>query len=157
MIQNKKIYEFNHVRIFFIVIFCSITSFLFYVYMALPRNVTISDYEAIESQSNFDKDEQKHKKVNLWGWFLVREQNSSRQLKKEIVLSNSNASYSYPVQYIDRPDIVELFKDDGYRRAGFACQIDSRFIKTGSYKMYMRYVYDNKNYISDLKKEIKIQ
>lgn len=47
MIQNKKIYEFNHVRIFFIVIFCSITSFLFYVYMALPRNVTISDYEAI--------------------------------------------------------------------------------------------------------------
>lgn len=155
----QKLYKFNQVIVFFIMIFCLLFSLLFYVYMGQPRNLTvnISDYETIESQSGFDKDEQTDRNVNLWGWFLVRDQNSSQQLKKEIVLSNANASYSYPVQYIDRPDIAEFFKSDGYRRAGFACQINSRFIKKGSYKIYMKYVFNNKNYISDLKKEIQIQ
>ena len=157
MVKDKKLYEFNQVRIFFIIIFCSVVSLLFYVYMGLPRNVAIPDYEEIESQSAFDVENHNGKVVSFSGWFTVNGQDSSRQLKKEMVLSNEDSSYSYPVRYIDRPDVAGSFKDNQFWRAGFACQINGRFLKKGKYRLYMKYVYNNKNYVSDLKREIQVR
>lgn len=154
MIRNKNLYEF--IKIFFIVVFCFILSVLFYVYMGLPRDTSLTDHETIESQSAFEA-VSKPKIVKLSGWFTVNDQDSSKQLKKEIILRNADSSYSYPVQYIDRPDVASVFKNDNFKRAGFACQINSMFIKKGKYKLYMKYVYNHKNFIADLKREIQIQ
>lgn len=61
------------------------------------------------------------------------------------------------MRYIDRPDVAGSFKDNQFRRAGFACQINGRFLKKGKYRLYMKYVYNNKNYVSDLKREIQVR
>lgn len=160
MAQSKQLYKYNQVRIFFIIVFCSIFSLLFYIYMGVGRKDIISDYETIESKSAFDIEDHNGIAINVSGWFTVNGQESSRQLKKEIVLSNVSSAgpiYSYPVQYIDRPDVADFFKDNNFRRAGFSCQINSTFIKNGRYHLYMKYSYNNKKFFADLNKEIQIQ
>lgn len=156
MMQVKKLYELNPVRILYILIFCLVLSFLFYVYMGWPGKVNMADYENIESESNIDNIKERHSSTSISGWFFVNDQESARQLKRKIVLMGSGSVYSYPMQYLDRPDIADFYKNDKYKRSGFALQINNRLIEKGRYKLYVSYIYDNKKYISDLKKEIQI-
>lgn len=139
------------------IILCLTSAFLFYVYVGLPRKIVSSQYELINSQSNLDKEEYTSGAISLLGWFVVSDQDSSHQLKKEIVLSNDNSNFSYPVQYINRPEIADVFKNGKYNMSGFFLQINTRFIKKGTYKLYIKYIYDNKKFISDLKREIVIR
>ena len=149
------------------VMFCLAVSLLVYVYMGLPRKTEVSDYEVIDSRSYLDKAEYKDGAINLVGWFFVGSQDLRMQMKKEIVLRNSTSgnSYSYPVQYLNRLDVTKLFmkafpktfQSDKYSRAGFMTQINTRFIEDGIYKIYIGYVYNNKKFISDLKREIVIK
>lgn len=145
-----------------VILLCSITSLLFYIYMASPLKVSISDYTFIDSVSHFDQEEYKKRVINLAGWFYVDKQNASDQFKKEIVLSDGNLYYSYPVQYFGRPDVAKAFpnvyKNDGkFKRLGFTTQISTRFIEKGTYHVYIKYVYNGTKFISDLKKEIVVK
>jgi hypothetical protein len=152
--QFSKTFKKNEIKIIIsIVFFCFAVSLMFYVFMGLPRKGTIAGHEISECQSVIDKAEHNGRVTNIVGWFLVRDQESSKQLKKEIVLCSSECKYSYPVEYIDRPDISEIFGNI-YGRSGFALQINNIFIKKGTYKLYMKYVYNNKKFVVDLKKEI---
>ena len=156
MTQVKKLYELNPVRILRILTFCIFFSFLFYVYMGWPGKVKVADYENAESDSVIDSIKERHSSTTVSGWCIVKGQAASMQLKREIVLMSSKSAYSYPMQYIDRPDVAVFYKDDNYKRSGFAVQINNSFIEKGRYKLYTTYIYDNKKYISDLKKEIQI-
>lgn len=129
---------------------------LFSLYMGLPRKGTISDCRMAESESYIEEIKQKGRVTTITGWFLVRKQDSSRQLRKELVLSSPDKSYSYPVRYIDRPDVAEAYGSI-YGRAGFEVQVSSRFVGKGSYRLYIRYLYSNSSYAADLKKEIALQ
>lgn len=126
--------------------------------MVSPRKVSIVDYESTNSQSDINIERSEHV-INIVGWFVANDQESSRQLKKELVLvSNDNLNYSYPVQQIDRSDIAQALKNDKYVHCGFMVQISDRFLRNGQYKLYLKYVYDNKRYISSLNdKDIQIQ
>jgi hypothetical protein len=135
--------------------------------MGLPRKTAVSDYEVIDSRSSLDKAEYTAGAIKLVGWFFVTNQDLRVQMKKEVVIRNltSGNSYSYPVQYLNRHDVTrsfmkafpKAFQSDIYSRAGFMTQINTRFIEDGTYKIYIGYVYNNKKFISDLKREIVIK
>lgn len=129
---------------------------LFYLYMGLPRKGTISDCTMAESESYIESIKQKGRVTTITGWFLVKKQDSSRQLRKELVLRSPETGYSFPVSYIDRPDVAEAYGSI-YGRAGFEVQVSSRFVGKGSYRLYIRYLYSNSSYAADLKKEIVLE
>lgn len=129
---------------------------LFYLYMGLPRKGTISDCTMAESESYIESIKQKGRVTTITGWFLVKKQDSSRQLRKELVLRSPETGYSFPVSYIDRPDVAEAYGSI-YGRAGFEVQVSSRFVGKGSYRLYVRYLYNNSSYAADLKKEIVLE
>jgi len=148
-----------------VMLISSAISLLLYIYMGSPLKVKLSDYETIDSQSCIDRIEYKDGAITIEGWFFINNQVPSQQMKKEIFLSSTESeyAYSYPLQYISRPDVAkafpQIFKDDKYKsaRAGFVTQINTHFIKKGIYKISARFTYDNKTYISDLNREIKIK
>ena len=129
---------------------------LFSLYMGLPRKGTISDCRMAESESYIEEIKQKGRVTTITGWFLVKKQDSSRQLRKELVLRSPETGYSFPVSYIDRPDVAEAYGSI-YGRAGFEVQVSSRFVGKGSYRLYVRYLYNNSSYAADLKKEIVLE
>ena len=155
MLDFKKIAK-NEIKVMLgVLVFSSLLSFLLYVYMSLPHKFGFTDnYELVVSKSFLEKEEFIDDEINIAGWFIVDGQQSSAQAKKEIVLSNGESTYSYPVQYSYRQDVVDIYHNNQYAWSGFLIQINTKFIQSGVYKLYIRYIYDGKDMISDLKREI---
>lgn len=141
------------VIIFSIMILSLAAAALFYLYMAAPRETAPSGFTPIEPQGSLVKAERSGSTVSISGWHVTKGQDSSRQLEKEIVLLSREACYAYPVQYIERPDIAEAY-GSRFLRSGYALQADSRFLGKGRYRLYLRYVYNGRKFVSDLNKEI---
>lgn len=161
MVKNRKIYKNEIFVTICFVIFTLMISFLLYVYMGLPLKASMTDYQFTDSQNHVDKIEYENDAINIEGWFFVENQESNRQLKRKLVLSNeqSDRTYAYPLQYIKRPDVVKAFpkaftNDKWTPRPGYSTQVNTSFIGPGTYKLYLSYTYNDKKFIFDLNKEV---
>lgn len=146
------------VIIFSIMILSLAAAALFYLYMAAPRETAPSSFTPIEPLGFSVKEERSGRMIRITGRYTARNQNPSRQLRKEIVLMGPETCFSYPVQYTQAPDAGETYGSRPARSdSGFSLQINSRFLGKGRYRLYIRYVYDNKKFMSDLKKELIVE
>lgn len=145
--------------IIFSILFLSLTApLLFYIYMGIPGEASLEGYTAAEPEDSLVREERSGRMIRITGRYTARNQNPSRQLRKEIVLMGPETCFSYPVQYTQAPDAGETYGSRPARSdSGFSLQINSRFLGKGRYRLYIRYVYDNKKFMSDLKKELIVE